>query len=216
MGFAPQLRIIMTKVPAKRQTLLFSATLPPEILTMADRMMKDPVRVTIGQTSQPVSQVVQETFETSHQKKSDLLLEQLEKRTGRVLIFVRTKQRTDQIARWLVRHGFKIAKLHGGCTQGQRKQALEGFRNGSPRIMVATDLAGRGIDVADIEHVINYDLPGTREDYIHRIGRTGRLGKPGTAVNFITPEDIDGRHIISGNKPPARVVFSSKRWRSRR
>lgn len=215
MGFLPQVRTIMRHIPEKRQTLIFSATLPDEITKLANSYLHDPVRITIGNSSKPGEQIRQETIETTHAGKTDLLLKELQARDGRVLVFTRTKERAERIATIVHRAGIDVVLLHGGRSQGQRKQALEGFRRGKPRIMVATDLAGRGIDIPDIEHVINYDLPGTREDYIHRIGRTGRWGKTGVAVTFVTPEDVGSKSIVSGIKPPSRVVFSSSRRRRR-
>jgi superfamily II DNA/RNA helicase len=215
MGFLPQVRTIMRHIPEHRQTLIFSATLPDEITKLANSYLQDPVRITIEGSSKPGEQIKQETIETTHAQKTDLLLKELKEREGRVLVFTRTKERAERIATIVERAGIDVVLLHGGRSQGQRKQALEGFRRGRPRIMVATDLAGRGIDIPDIEHVINYDLPGTREDYIHRIGRTGRWGKTGIAVTFVTPEDVGSKSIVSGIKPPSRVVFSSSRRRRR-
>jgi superfamily II DNA/RNA helicase len=213
MGFLPQVRMIMEHIPERRQTLIFSATMPQEITRLANSYLNDPVRITIGATSTPGEGIVQESIQTTHAQKPDLLLKELKARDGRVLVFTRTKDRAERIAKYVERAGIDVVLLHGGRTQGQRKGALEGFRKGRPRIMIATDLAGRGIDIPDIEYVINYDLPSTREDYIHRIGRTGRWGKTGVAITFLTPEDVDGKAIVTGIKPPSRIVFSSRRFR---
>jgi ATP-dependent RNA helicase DeaD len=212
MGFAPQVRQIMKHVPAERQTLVFSATLPREVMTLLTPMLKSPIRVEIKRVAEDEPSIREETLRITHDQKDATLLKEVEARTGRILIFARTQSRTERVARLLDRKGYEVVALHGGLRQSQRKKALEGFRNGFPRLMVATDLAGRGIDVTDIEHVINYDLPGSREDYIHRIGRTGRWGKEGVAVNLLTPEDIEGERIISGKKAPPRFVFRTKRW----
>lgn len=212
MGFAPQIQRIMRHIPKKRQTMLFSATLPREILNLAHSLLKSPVRVEIGAHSTPVAQITESTILTTQEGKNSILLAELKAREGKVLVFTRTKSRTDRVARFLHVNGFKVVGLHGGKSQGQRKLALERFRSGKTRIMVATDLAGRGIDVLDIEHVINYDIPGSREDYIHRIGRTGRWGKTGNAVNLLVNGDYEGELIISGKKPTPRVVFRSRRF----
>jgi superfamily II DNA/RNA helicase len=198
MGFAPQIKQVMQHVPSERQTMLFSATLPKEIQGLAAAFLKNPIRVAIGSVLQPVSQVVENTIRTTDQGKNLLILEEVAKTEGRVLVFTRTQHRTDRLARLLFSKGHDVVVLHGGRSQGQRKQALERFRSGTHRIMVATDLAGRGIDVNDINNVINYDLPGNREDYIHRIGRTGRFGKKGNAVNFLVNGDRDGERVLSG------------------
>ncbi len=172
MGFLPQVHQIEKHLPKKRQTLLFAATLPTEVMALTKTLLRNPVRVAIGQISQPIAQVKQQT--------------------------IRTKSRAERLARLFNNKGHKVVHLHGGRSQHQRKQALDRFRNGSHRIMVATDLAGRGIDVVDIEHVINFDVPATRDDYIHRIGRTGRCGKTGFALNLLTAQDRGGEQSISG------------------
>jgi len=216
MGFLPQIQQILKHVPAQRQTLLFSATLPPEMNKVVGTLLTDPVRVEIGQMLKPIAQVKEETISTHRDGKNGLLVKTLGERKGKVLVFVRTKLRADRLAVLLARERFDAVCLHGGRTQGQRKQALARFRAGTHRIMVATDLAGRGIDVTDIQHVINFDLPGTREDYIHRIGRTARWGKNGCALSFLSPEDTDGQQILSGEKRPSRTVFRSWPRRGRR
>lgn len=213
MGFAPQIKRIIAHLPKERQTLLFSATLPREIEAMARSMMRSPVRAAVGAVSTPVSQVTEESVQTTREGKNSVLLAEIKKREGRILIFTRTKSRADRVAKMLESAGFTIVCLHGGRTQGQRKQALERFRKGSHRIMVATDLAGRGIDIDDIEHIINYDLPSNREDYIHRIGRSGRFGKKGSALNLLTSTDFEADEIIGGKKKVARTVFRSHRSR---
>lgn len=206
MGFAPQLKEILPNLPKERQTLLFSATIPQEILRLAHSYLKNPERVAVGTQSQPISAVTQENHETIQEQKFDLLLKHLSERKGRILIFTRTQFRTDNLYHLLKRKGHTAVSLHGGRTQGQRKEALLKFRRGSHRVLVATDLAGRGIDVEDIEVVINYDLPGNRADYIHRIGRTARNGKTGLALNYLTPQDRHGQGIVNeqrGARPVA-------------
>ena len=199
MGFAPQIKRIMKHLPKKLQTLLFSATLPKETVQIAEALLYQPVRITIKPVESKHSIDI-ETLRTSPSAKSDLIVEELEAIEGKTLIFTRTKSRTERVARILDRNGFKVVNIHGGRTQGQRKRALSMFKEGSHPIMVATDIAGRGIDVSDIEVVVNYDLPGCREDYIHRIGRTGRNGKTGKAINFVTDEDEDVSLILTGQK----------------
>lgn len=196
MGFIPQVRQILRNVPNQRQTLLFSATLPSEVEGLARAFLKEPKRVAVGAKAEPVQQLTEETFRTTPDQKNSAVLKAVGARQGRILVFTRTQSRTDRLAKLLDRSGHRVVALHGGRSQSQRRNALEMFRSGTHRIMVATDLAGRGIDVADIAHVINYDLPATREDYIHRIGRTGRMGKSGQALNFLLIGDRDGERVL--------------------
>jgi len=189
MGFAPQLNEILRFLPKARQTLLFSATLPPNIVKLAEKYLHDPVTVQVGVNSQAAPQISQKTLEVSVQQKNERLLDELNARQGTILVFARTQSRTDRLARYLEGYGVSVAKMHGGRTQGQRVRALDGFRNGTFRIMVATDIAARGIDIDHVAHVINYDLPQVAEDYVHRIGRTGRAGRSGEALSLLTPED---------------------------
>jgi len=145
--------------------------------------------VTVGAISQPVQAIEQSIVQTTVAKKNDTLMDELNTRQGSVLVFARTQNRTDRVARYLESYGHKVTRLHGGRTQGQRTNAVAGFKDGRFRIMVATDIAARGIDISHIAHVINYDLPQVPEDYVHRIGRTGRAGATGEAVSLITQED---------------------------
>lgn len=216
MGFAPQIKQVIRFVPQNRQTLLFSATLPPDVMSLAHTFLKDPIRVDVGQSTEPKAEIKEEILETSQAEKANVILRELEVRTGKVIVFARTQSRSERLARILWDRGHNVVCLHGGRTQGQRKQALQRFRDGSHRIMVATDIAGRGIDVLDIEHVINYDAPATREDYIHRIGRTGRFGRTGRALNLLVAGDIEGEQVFTGIKPKPRVVFKSRSWGGRR
>ncbi len=189
MGFAPQLNQILRHLPNTRQTLCFSATLPPDMEKLAARFLKNPLRVTVGEVSQPVQAIEQSTVQTTAANKNDTLMDELNARKGSVIVFARTQHRTDRVARYLESYGHKVTRLHGGRTQGQRNTAIAGFKDGRFRIMVATDIAARGIDISHIAHVINYDLPQVPEDYVHRIGRTGRAGAKGEAVSLITQED---------------------------
>jgi ATP-dependent RNA helicase RhlE len=190
MGFLPDIRRIMATLPANRQTLLFSATLSPEIEKIAAEFLRNPVTVQIGPRATPVVSVTQTVIEVSRDLKIDALLHLL---TGAkfemVLVFSRTKHGADKIARKLEASGIETATLHSNRTQGQRILALKRFRSGEVRVLVATDIAARGIDVDGISHVINYDFPPQPEDYVHRIGRTGRMLAIGDAISFVTPDD---------------------------
>lgn len=210
MGFQPQVEEIMREVPKERQTFLFSATLPEEIVKLANAFLKSPVRVAIGSTTATIDLVEQKRRETTALKKNDVLVEEVEAREGRIIIFTRTKSRAERLAKLLSKRHDTVV-LHGGRSQPQRKRALEDFRRGHARLMVATDLAGRGIDIDDIEHVINFDIPGSREDYIHRVGRTGRLGKKGEALTLLVPGDEDVEEILTGKKPEKRSHHSAAR-----
>ena len=190
MGFEPQIREIMRFLPKCRQTMLFSATLPPSIEKMVGRYLKDPVKIMVGAPSRPAAKIVQSMVSTTQNGKNEALLDQLnDKKESAVIIFARTKRRTDRLAQYLSEWGFKVGRIHGDRTQKQRNDAIDGFRRGRFKILVATDIAARGIDIPHIGHVINYDLPMVPEDYIHRIGRTGRAGAEGSAISLVTPEE---------------------------
>ncbi len=189
MGFAPQLEEIRKRLPAQRQTLLFSATLPDDIKAMGSRYLKDPVRIAVGESTQPIAKIVQMVIHTSEAKKYEELTAELNERQGSVLVFARTQSRVERLAEKLKESGFKVTRVHGGRTQSQRRQAIEQFREGSYRILVATDIAARGLDIHHIAHVVNYDLPRNPEDYIHRVGRTARAGAEGASLCLLTPED---------------------------
>jgi superfamily II DNA/RNA helicase len=189
MGFMPSIRIIMKAVPQDRQTLLFSATMPTEIRQLAMQFLRKPEQISIGTVSKPTEKVEQLAIKTTNQDKNHALLNELTTREGSVLIFARTKRRVDRLTTMLKNSGHKATLIHGDRSQSQRNQALDLFRKGNTRILVATDIAARGIDVPHIAYVINYDLPMTSEEYVHRIGRTGRAGATGTALSLITPED---------------------------
>jgi ATP-dependent RNA helicase DeaD len=190
MGFAPQLNEILRHLPTTRQTLLFSATLPDNIMGLANRYLQNPVRVSAGQVEKPAQRIHHSVVQTTPEAKNDVLLDELNTREGSVLIFTRTKHRTDRVAKFLAKFGYAVARLHGDRTQSQRDAAIKGFRVGTFRILVATDIAARGLDIPHIAHVINYDLPQSPEDYVHRIGRTARAGAEGEAICLLVPEDI--------------------------
>jgi ATP-dependent RNA helicase RhlE len=187
MGFIPQISQIMEVLPAKRQTMMFTATMPAEVEKLVRRHMQSAERIQIGLTA-PADRAEQKLYHVKEPDKMPLLMDILSRSTGRVLIFVRTKRKVDRLARGVARR-HRVARLHGDREQAQRTAAMDGFRKGEYRILIATDIAARGIDVADIEHVINYDFPGSPEDYIHRIGRTARVAASGLATSFVTGED---------------------------
>ncbi len=188
MGFAPQIERIMRYIPKERQTLLFSATMPQEILSIATHYMKLPIRIEMARSGTAAEKIVQEIFIIRQEAKRNLLTKLLQQYQGSVLIFARTKIGARKITRGLRDMNFTAAEIHSDRTLGQRREALEGFKLGRYRILVATDIASRGIDVKGIELVINYDLPDDSENYIHRIGRTGRAGREGRAITIATPD----------------------------
>ncbi|OGB90272.1 hypothetical protein A2625_03005 [candidate division WOR-1 bacterium RIFCSPHIGHO2_01_FULL_53_15] len=196
MGFAPQIEKIMRHLQPERQTMLFSATMPSEIIRMARSHMKLPVQVEIAPTGTAAEKVTQEVFIVKKEDKSRLLVHLLEQYHGTVLLFSRTKRGAARITRGLRDLRFKVAEIHSDRSLAQRREALEGFKAGKYRILVATDIAARGIDVKGIELVVNYDLPDDAENYIHRIGRTGRAGYEGHAVSLATPDQRGEVHNI--------------------
>jgi ATP-dependent RNA helicase RhlE len=188
MGFAPDIKFILERTPRDRQTLLFSATMPPEIADLARNVQKDPVRVEIEREHLTADLVEQELVVVEKEARGDMLRDFLSETSGPVLVFVRTRHGARKVARTVNGMGHIASELHSDRTLAQRKSAMEAFRSGRSRILVATDIAARGIDVKNIEMVINYDLPDQHEDYVHRIGRTGRAGMTGKSVTFATPE----------------------------
>lgn len=189
MGFAPQIKEVLKFVPKQRQTMLFSATFPPEIRELAQSILINPENVVVEGPTKSPAKIQQRIFEVTQEHKNNKTLDLINSASGSVMIFARTKHRTDRLARYLNDFGVKVAKLHGDRSQGQRTQAIQGFKSGTFRVLVATDIAARGIDVDSISDVINYDLPMNSEDYIHRIGRTGRAGREGQASTLVTVED---------------------------
>ncbi len=191
MGFLPDVRRLLRHVPAQRQSMLFSATFPPEIEALAMQTLRNPQRITLG-ISRPAYTVSHALYPVPQHLKTALLLELLKKiDTGSVLVFTRTRHRAHRVAQLLGRAGHKVTSLHSDRTQNQRQAALDGFKAGRFQIMVATDIAARGIDVENISHVINYDMPDTADAYIHRIGRTGRAERNGDAFTLVTEDDKD-------------------------
>ena len=188
MGFAPQISTILQSVPKERQTMLFSATMPPEIMRLATSYMKLPVSIEIAKSGTAAEKVVQELFIVRGEDKKKLLEKILYQYHGSVLLFCRTKHGATKITRSIKELGHMVAEIHSNRSFSQRREAMEGFKSGKYRILVATDIAARGIDVSGIELVINYDLPDDANNYVHRIGRTGRAGHEGRAISFARPE----------------------------
>lgn len=196
MGFLPDIRRILDELPTERQTLFFSATMPDDIRALAGRMLRDPITVQIGDIA-PVETVTHALYPTTDRLKTRLLLALLQDTaTGRVLVFTRTKRRARSLALELARHDYRVAALQGNMAQNRRQQAIDGFRRGRYDILVATGIAARGIDVPEISHVINYDMPDTVDAYTHRIGRTGRAQLTGEAYTLVTYKDEPIVHDI--------------------
>jgi ATP-dependent RNA helicase RhlE len=196
MGFAPQINQILEAMPEERQTLLFSATMPADLNQLARANVKNPVQVMVAKSATTATGVTQAVHHTTHDSKVNLLVSLLEQDKDSVLVFTRTKHRADKLGRVLGSAGHKVAVIHGNRSLSQRRAALDGFKRGTFRVLVATDIAARGIDVANIGHVINFDLPNCPEDYVHRIGRTARMHATGRATSFVTAEDHAELHAI--------------------
>ena len=191
MGFAPQINRIVDQIPPYRQTLLFSATMPPEVEALARKYLRRPKVVQIGRRSSAANTVTHAVYPVPREKKSELLVELLkDTKTETVLVFTRTKHGADKVVHALEKAGVKAIAMHADKTQSQRMKALEQFRSGEMNVLVATDIAQRGLDISGITHVINYDVPQQPEDYIHRIGRTGRAASTGDAFTFMSPDEI--------------------------
>ncbi len=197
MGFLPDIRRILGHLPAARQTLLFSATMPPPIVELAREMLRAPVAINIERRSAPAARITHTAYAVPQELKSRLLLELLKAPGVRsVLAFTRTKHRANRLAEFLVRHHVPADRIHGNRSQSQRTAALAGFKAGRVRVLVATDIAARGIDINELSHVVNFDVPGLPEDYIHRVGRTARVEAIGDAFTLVSPgEEADLRAI---------------------
>jgi ATP-dependent RNA helicase RhlE len=189
MGFEPAIRRIASMLPAVRQTLCYSATLEGAVKQVARNYLKDPVRIEIGSTMKPAENVELRAFSVDPNKKQELLEHLLDAEKGSFLVFVRTKHGADRVARKLARSGHAAIQIHGDRSQSQRNQALRNFSEGRHRVLVATDVAARGLDVANVAHVVNFDLPKVAEDFVHRVGRTGRASARGIASTFAGPEE---------------------------
>lgn len=189
MGFLPTIRLILAALPAERQTLFFSATIETSVAHLINAHVKNPVRVAIGSITTPSEHVDLHLYEVDQDRKLGLLNLMLKEQEGTFLVFTRTKHGADRLAKKLDRDGVQVASIHGGRTQSQRTRALSGFQRGQYRVLVATNVASRGIHVEGIAHVVNYDLPQVPEDFVHRVGRTGRAGIAGTASTFSMPSE---------------------------
>ena len=205
LGFLPTIRQLMAKLKKNRQTILFSATMPTQIRKLAEDFLKDPVEVSVAPQSTPVERIAQEALLLERSEKRNALRDLLAPReVERAIVFTRTKHGANRVAENLGKDGLQAAAIHGNKSQGQRERALAAFRDGSVRILVATDIAARGIDIPGVSHVINYDLPNVSESYVHRIGRTARAGASGIAISLVEPDDrillrdiekLIGRHL---------------------
>jgi ATP-dependent RNA helicase RhlE len=191
MGFLPQLRRILKHVPRVRQSLLFSATMAGEVADFAREHLREPVRVEVARSGTTSERATQQVFLIGQEEKTALLLALLAEDDLSTLVFTRTKRRADRVAKDLTRAGHRVSVIHADRSQGQRRNALDSFKSGESRVLVATDIAARGIDVADIGHVVNFDLPHVPEDYVHRIGRTARMEASGRASSFASPDEHD-------------------------
>jgi len=189
MGFLPDIRRILRHLPAKRQTFFFSATMPPPIADLAKEMLHHPVTINVERPSGPATGITQAVYPVPHALKPALLVRLLSQEIHDALVFTRTKHRADRLARHLAQAGIAVERIHGNRSQAQRTQALEGFKSGKYRVLVATDIAARGIDVTALGHVVNFDVPAVPDDYVHRVGRTGRAEAVGTAFTFVSTEE---------------------------
>jgi ATP-dependent RNA helicase RhlE len=210
MGFLPDIRRVLKHIPKQKQTLFFSATMPKPIVHLTHELLRDPVRIALQRKAAPASGVRQAVYPVPQKQKADLLIELL--RRGQMqdaLVFTRTKHRADRLARSLVKAGIRAERIHGNRSQGQRTQALKGFKDGRYRVLVATDIAARGIDVEALGHVVNFDVPKVPEDYIHRVGRTARAELTGDAFTFVSREEEPELFAIEQEvgKPLPRVTL---------
>ena len=210
MGFLPDIRRVLKHIPAKRQTLFFSATMPGEIASLAREMLHHPVTINLERKSAPAVGITQAVYPVARELKSALLVELLKRDiVNEAIVFTRTKHRANRLADVLERHGIKNARIHGNRSQNQRTQALEGFKSGQFRVLVATDIVARGIDVEDLSHVINFDVPAEPDAYIHRVGRTARAEATGDAFTFVAPDEARDLAAIERaiGKPLPRVTL---------
>ncbi|MBN66923.1 MAG: hypothetical protein CMM94_05080 [Rickettsiales bacterium] len=216
MGFTIQIEKIMKFMPQTRQTMLFSATLPKDIVKIATAYLNNPVRVAVDATSAPATNIKHEMVQVSNDQKYDKLLDELNARTGSIIMFVKTKHGTERMADRLSKAGHSASAIHGDLRQNKRDRVIANFRKQKNRILVATDVAARGLDIPHIEHVINYDLPQCAEDYIHRIGRTARAGAEGEAMCFVTPADKGKWRAIERLMDPDAVANDTEERSARR
>jgi len=210
MGFLPDIRRILKHIPARRQTLCFSATMPAPIAELTRQMLRDPARINLERQSAPAVGITQAVYPVQRELKSSLFLALLKRGEMReALVFTRTKHRANRLAEYLVKHGIIAERIHGNRSQAQRTEALAGFKSGKYRVLVATDIAARGIDVEALGHVVNFDVPAAPDDYIHRVGRTARAEATGSAFTFVSPEeegDIKAIERVVGKRLPRVIV----------
>ncbi|MCB0420620.1 MAG: DEAD/DEAH box helicase [Bdellovibrionales bacterium] len=215
MGFAPQLEQILKFLPKHRQTSFFTATLDKKVKSLAEKYLVDPETLLLDE-ARPVATIKQSVVQVAAKDKDNHIVSELKKRDGSVIVFVKTKRRTDELRKHLFEYGFAVDLIHGGRSQGQRNQAISKFKNGKTRILCATDVAARGIDVPHVQHVINFDLPMQDEDYVHRVGRTARNGAHGEAVSFVSPsEHRQWNRLAKKYEIPGRPLEGSDREESR-
>ncbi len=214
MGFGIQLDEIMKYLPNKRQTLMFSATLPHQIVQKSQKYLRNPERISVGPQDTPTIKITQKTMYISDTEKYPNLLQELDQRQGTVIVFVNTKRGADRLADKLARDGHEVDAIHGDLRQRQRDHVIKSFRNKHYRIMVATDVAARGLDIPHIEHVINYDVPQNPQDYVHRVGRTARGGREGSAISFVIPKERGKWQAIDNLINPGNADKSSAPPRS--
>jgi ATP-dependent RNA helicase RhlE len=213
MGFLPTIQRILGETPADRQTMFFSATMEPSVKYLVERHVRDAVRVEVGSTTKPAEEIDLHVYEVEQSDKLELLQTMLRDEQGSFLVFARTKHGAERLAKRLAENGFKTAAIHGDRSQNQRNQALKGFQDGYYRVLVATDVAARGIHVEGISHVVNYDLPQAPEDFIHRVGRTGRAERGDVAkIERLIQIKLE-RKLMTGQSAPV-VVLPERRWRS--
>ena len=196
MGFLPDIRRVLRHLPAKRQTLFFSATMPPPIAQLAREILRHPVTIDVERPSTPATGITHAVYPVPQALKASLLVRLLGGQIQDALVFTRTKHRADRLARHLAEAGVAVERIHGNRSQAQRTQALGGFKSGKYRVLVATDIAARGIDISELGHVVNFDVPADADDYVHRVGRTGRAEAVGTAFTLVAPEEEDSLQKI--------------------
>ncbi|MDR1665973.1 MAG: DEAD/DEAH box helicase [Puniceicoccales bacterium] len=221
MGFSEQIEDIVAGIPRDRQTFMFSATMSPDIIRQAQKYLRDPVRIAVESVTKPVQRIEQSVLHTEASNKFDSLMNELDQRQGSILIFVKTKMGAEKLAHRLLRNRQDAEALHGDLRQRQRDRIVRTFRDQKRRILVATDIAARGLDIPHIRHVINYDLPQKPEDYIHRIGRTARAGAEGRALSFILPSDhrqwrTIQRFVGENDSPPERTETGKPKHKYRK
>jgi ATP-dependent RNA helicase RhlE len=213
MGFIHDLSKIAEVIPEERQTMLFSATMPKQMNELANSYLRSPVRVEVSPPGKAADKVTQEVHFIAKAEKVNLLIDLLDKhRDDRALVFGRTKHGSEKLMKTLEKRGFAAGSIHGNKSQGQRDRAIEAFKSGRIRVLVATDVAARGLDIPDVKHVYNYELPNVPDNYVHRIGRTARAGKDGAAIAFCSPEEMGELKAIQKTMGVSIPVASGRPW----